>query len=130
MTHCHCYYMMVKFSAQLTETGDTGVHSVPSRVPWLSSMYSTLGTFCSCSQENSEAEDTKFGPIMLTSRFKNLEIFTGSEGGDLATNCTWDTFHRYHCLKNCRRVFKTSAATSSLVCQLCCTWELQMFLAC
>ncbi|XP_055773991.1 interleukin-1 receptor-associated kinase 1-binding protein 1 homolog isoform X2 [Salvelinus fontinalis] len=62
--------------------------------------------------------------IMLMSRCKNLESSIGSEGGDVATNSAWDTFQRYCCLENSQKVVKTSAATSSLVCQLCCTWEL------
>ncbi|KAK6317461.1 hypothetical protein J4Q44_G00128610 [Coregonus suidteri] len=72
-----------------------------------------------------EAEDAKFGPIMLIPHCENLEIFTGSEGGDVATNSARDTFQRYRCLENSQKVVKTSDATSSLVCQLCCTWELK-----
>ncbi|XP_045576843.1 laminin subunit beta-1 [Salmo salar] len=38
---------------------------------------------------------------------KNLEIFTGSEVGDLTTNSAWDTFQRYRCLENIPSVVKT-----------------------
>ncbi|KAM9427447.1 laminin subunit beta-1-like [Salvelinus alpinus] len=121
------------FSAQLTETRDTGIHYAPSRLPWPSCRHSTLGTSCrrqvSVCRENTfdqvesgfyfitlahyanEAEDAKFGPIMLMLHCKNLEIFIGSEGGDVATNSAWNTFQRYCCLENSQRVVKTPAVT-------------------
>ncbi|KAK6328713.1 hypothetical protein J4Q44_G00006910 [Coregonus suidteri] len=56
------------FSAQLTETGDTEFHSVGS--PLCTALWGL--------------------PIMLMPHCKNLEIFTGSEGGDVAT-AVWTT---------------------------------------
>ncbi|XP_036831752.1 laminin subunit beta-1-like [Oncorhynchus mykiss] len=41
-----------------------------------------------------------FNWIVLMPYCKNLEIFTGSEVGDLTTNSSWDTFQRYRCLEN------------------------------
>ncbi|KAK6269278.1 hypothetical protein J4Q44_G00394040 [Coregonus suidteri] len=54
---------------------------------------------------------------MLMPQSKNLEVFTSSEGGDVATNSAWDTFQGHCCLENNQRVVKTS----SLMCLLCCT---------
>ncbi|XP_021422405.1 laminin subunit beta-1 [Oncorhynchus mykiss] len=56
-----------------------------------------------------KAEDANFGSIMLMPHCKNLEIFTVSGGGDVATNNPWDTFQRYLCLDNSQRVIKTSS---------------------
>lgn len=38
---------------------------------------------------------------------KNLEMFTGSEGGDSGGNGGWETFQRYRCLENSQGVIKT-----------------------
>ncbi|XP_052337950.1 laminin subunit beta-1-like isoform X3 [Oncorhynchus keta] len=58
-----------------------------------------------------KAEDANFGSIMLMPHCKNLEIFTVSGGGDVATNNPWDTFQRYLCLDNSQRVIKTSSTS-------------------
>ncbi|KAM9497393.1 uncharacterized protein ACWYII_001286 isoform 1-T1 [Salvelinus alpinus] len=43
--------------------------------------------FIALDHYTNETEDLKFGPIMLMLHCKNLEILTGSEGGDVATQC-------------------------------------------
>ncbi|KAK6292463.1 hypothetical protein J4Q44_G00370470 [Coregonus suidteri] len=60
--------------------------------------------FIALDHYTNEAEDPKFGPIVLMPDCKNLEIFTGSEGGDVATNSAWDTFQCYRCLEDSQRV--------------------------
>ncbi|CAB1340681.1 unnamed protein product [Coregonus sp. 'balchen'] len=44
---------------------------------------------------------------------KNLEIFTGSEGVDVATNGDWDTFQHHCCLENNQSVVKTPSTDIS-----------------
>ncbi|XP_029606352.1 laminin subunit beta-1-like [Salmo trutta] len=64
--------------------------------------------FIALEHYTNEAEDAKFRPIMLIPHIQNLELVTGSEGGDVATNSAWDTFQCYRCLENSQRVVKTS----------------------
>ncbi|KAL4656758.1 laminin subunit beta-1-like isoform X1 [Arapaima gigas] len=45
--------------------------------------------------------------IVLMPHCNSLEIFSGTEGGNVVTNSAWDTFQRYRCLENSRSVVKT-----------------------
>ncbi|KAG7233023.1 hypothetical protein INR49_007538 [Caranx melampygus] len=50
---------------------------------------------------------TLIDSIVLMPHCKDLEIFTGSEGGDSGGNSGWETFQRYRCLENSQGVIKT-----------------------
>ncbi|XP_041966049.1 laminin subunit beta-1a [Alosa sapidissima] len=62
-------------------------------------LYSTLSDI--------QSPYTLIDSIVLMPHCKNLEIFSGSEGGDVVTNNAWDTFQRYRCLENSQGVVKT-----------------------
>lgn len=55
---------------------------------------------CLYSADRQEIQESILFQIMLMPHCKNLEIFTGSEGGDIATNNAWNSFQRYCYLEN------------------------------